>query len=119
MSKLDVIYAYHHGTFQKSWVGTFTYVIPLATSNDCIIICMNVVLPIGWLDSPKFFCAFSETLMDMVNALVHTSLPELGHWAITKISETGPGPPHNLDSLTHIYSYMYDMITVVKVWPER
>ena len=56
----------------------------------------------GWMVSPKLFCAFSETLMDVANALVHTLIPVPGPGAITKIPNTYPGPPHNLDSLTHI-----------------
>ena len=56
----------------------------------------------GWMVSPKLFCAFSETLMDVANALVHTLILVSGPGAITKIPNTYPGPPHNLDSLTHI-----------------
>ena len=29
----------------------------------------------GWVDSPKFFCAFLETLTDVANPLVDTNLP--------------------------------------------
>ena len=31
-----------------------------------------------------------------------------------KYPETGPSPPHNLDSLTHIDCYMYNVITSVQ-----
>ena len=72
-----------------------------------------MVLPMGWVDSPKCFCAFSETLMDAENALVQTLLPIPGYWAITKIRETGTGPLQTLDSLTHIDCYMDDAITEV------
>ena len=50
----------------------------------------------------------------MANNLVHTSIPVLGYEATTKIPKTGPGPPHTLDSLTHIYCYMDDVITAVQ-----
>ena len=55
-----------------------------------------------WVDKPNFFCAFSETLTDMVKALVHTSLLVPGYGYITKIPDTGPGLPHTLDSLNVI-----------------
>ena len=68
----------------------------------------------GWLDSPNYFCAFSETLTDVANALVHTSLPVPGYGTIYKIPETGLVPLYTLDSLTHIYFYMDDVITAVQ-----
>ena len=54
----------------------------------------------------------------MANALVHMSLLVMGSGAIKKISETNSGPPHTLDSLTHIYCYIDDMITAVQSWLE-
>ena len=57
----------------------------------------------GWVDSPKFFCAFLKTLIDVENALVDTDLPVPSYGAIFEIPATGPGPPHTLESLTHIY----------------
>ena len=51
---------------------------------------------------------------DVVNALVHKSPPVMTYGAIATIHETGPGPPHTLDSLTHIDCYMDDVITAVQ-----
>ena len=73
----------------------------------------------GWLDSPKFFCAFSEMLTDVANALVDTDLPVPAYGAISALSATDPGPPHTPDSLTHIDCYMYDVISVVQRGAER
>ena len=67
----------------------------------------------GWVDSPKFFCAFSETLIDVANALVDSELPVPAYGAISEIPSTGPGPPHTPESLTHIDCYMDDVISVV------
>ena len=66
------------------------------------------------MGSPKNFCAFSETLTDVANALVRTSLLVPGYGAIYKIPDTGPGVPYTLDSLTHIYCYMNEVITAVQ-----
>ena len=54
VSKLDVTDAYRSGTLCQSQLGAFAYVIPLAANNDCIIICIDLVLPVGWVDSPKY-----------------------------------------------------------------
>ena len=94
VSKLDVTYTYHRGTVKPSQVGTFPYVIPSAPAYKGHIICINLVLPMGWVDSPNFFCAFSETLTDVANVLVNTDLPVPSYGAISKILATGPGPPH-------------------------
>ena len=119
MTKLDVAYAYHCGTLCRSQVGSFAYVILSEADGNCIIICVDLVLLMGWMYSPKLFCMFSETYTDVTNALVHMYLPILEYGAIVNISETGPGPPHNLDSLTHKDCYIDDVITMVKSGTER
>ena len=58
VSKIGVKDAYHCGTLRMSQVGAFAYAVPLAPDDDGIIICVYLVLPMGWVDSPKFFCAF-------------------------------------------------------------
>ena len=94
MSKLDTTDAYHRGTFKPVQVGAFAYIILSAPGDEGIFICINLFLPMGWVDSPKFFCAFSETLTDVANALVDSELPVPSYGAISEITSTGPGPPH-------------------------
>ena len=55
VSKLDVTDAYHCGTLKPSQVGAFTYVVPSVPEDDVILICIDLVLPMGWVDSPNFF----------------------------------------------------------------
>ena len=114
VSKLGVTDAYHCGTLRPAQVGAFAYVVPASSEDDCIIICISLVLPMEWVDSPKYLCAFSEALTDVANALVHTLLPFPAYSAILAIPETGPVSPHTIDSLTHIGCYMDDMITAVQ-----
>ena len=71
-----------------------------------------------WVDSPKFLCALSEMLTNVTKTQVHTDLPILGYEDITKTPKTGPSPLHILDSLAHIYCYMYAVITAVQVGPD-
>ena len=73
----------------------------------------------GWVDPPKFFCAFSETLTDVTNALVDSELPVPSYSAISEMPSTGPGPPHTPESLTRIDYYMDDVISVVQGGPDR
>ena len=119
VSNMDVIDVYHRGMLQPSQVGDFAYVIPSTDYDDCIIICIGLVLPMGWMDSPKYFCAFSDTLMNVANTLVYTWLPVPGYGVISKIPDTGPVPPYTLDNLTYIECYMDDVITAVQGGLER
>ena len=95
-------------------VGEFDYVIPSTADNNYTIIYINIVLSIVWVDSPKYLCVLSETLTDVENKLVHTSLTVLGYGDTVKIPETGLSPPHTQDSLNHIDFYMDDVITAVQ-----
>ena len=63
---------------------------------------------------PQVFCAFSETLTDVANALVDSELPVPSYGAISEIPSTGPGPPHTPESLTHIDFYMDDIISALQ-----
>ena len=119
MSNLDVTDAYHRGTVTPLQVGAFAYVISSAPGDEGIFICIDLVLPMGWVDPPKFFCAFPETLMDVTNDLVDSEPPVPSYDAISETPSTGPGPPHTPKSLTHIDCYMDDVISVVQGGPDR
>ena len=119
VSKLDVTDAYHRGTLKPSQVGAFAYVVPSVPEDDAILICIDLVLPMGWVDSPKFFCAFSETLTDVANTLVYADLPVPAYGAISALPATEPAPFHTPASLTHIDCYMDDVIAVAQGGAER
>ena len=55
----------------------------------------------------------------MANALVDSELPVPSYGAKSKITATGPGPPHNPESLTHIDCYMDDVISVMQGGPDH
>ena len=94
VSKLGFIDVYHRSTVKPAQVGAFAYAIPSALGDEGKIICIDLVLSMGWVDSPKFFCAFLEMLTDVANALVDTDLPVPSYGAISDIPETSPGLPH-------------------------
>ena len=114
MSKLDLTDVYQRGTLKPSQVGAFAYVVPSVPEDDAILICIDLVLPIRWVDSPKFSCAFSKTLTDMANALVDADLPVPAYGEISALPSTEPGTPLSSASLAHIYCYMDDVIATVQ-----
>ena len=97
---------------------TFVYVVPSSTEDDGVIICIDMILPMGWVDSPKFFYDFFETLTDAANALVDTELPVPAYRAITTIPATRPPHPHTRKSLTHIDCYMDSVISSIQGGPK-
>ena len=60
VSKLDVTDAYHRGTVKPAQVGAFAYVIPSAPGDKGIFICIDLVLLMGWVDSPNFSARFPK-----------------------------------------------------------
>ena len=93
MSKLDVMNAYHCGTKHKSHVGAFANFLLLVPYNDVIIRCIDLVLPMGWVDSPKCFCTFLETLFEMANALVDAYLFGTKIWGNIRATGHKAAPP--------------------------
>ena len=55
VSTLNVTDAYHRSTLQPHQVGAFAYALPSVPEHYVIIICIDLVLPMGWVESPKFF----------------------------------------------------------------
>ena len=104
VSKLHVTDAYHCGTLKPPQAGAFACVVPLVPYNDIIIICIHLVLPMGWVESPKFFCAFSNNLTDVANALVDADLPLLSYGSISVLPalETPPPPPRRASSISTV-----------------
>ena len=46
--------------------------------------------------------------------MVDTDLPVLSYEEISALPATDPGPPHTLESLTHIEFYMDDVVSAVQ-----
>ena len=66
--------AYHHDTLWTPQVGYFVYVVPSTPYDYGITIFIEMVLKMGWVDSPMF-CALSKTLPNAPNALVDPDQP--------------------------------------------
>ena len=60
VSKMDVTDEYHRVTVTLSQVGVFAYIVPLALEDEGCIICIYLVLPMVWVESPKFFRVYEN-----------------------------------------------------------
>ena len=70
LSKWDISYTFHRCPIRAEHIGAFTYVVPPLPSDTTIILCINLVLPMGWVNSPDMFCAASETVADIANGYI-------------------------------------------------
>ena len=70
MSKWDISDAFHLCPLRAAHIGAFTYVVPPLPSDTTILLCVDLVLPMGWVNSPDMFCAASETVADMANGYI-------------------------------------------------
>ena len=43
---------------------------PPLPGDTKILLCIDLVLPMGWVNSPDMFCAASETVVDMANGYI-------------------------------------------------
>ena len=56
---------FHRCPLRDAHIGAFTYVVLPLPSNTTILLCIDLVLPMRWVNSPDMFCAASETVADM------------------------------------------------------
>ena len=69
-SKWYISDVFHRCPLRASHIGACTYVVPPLSSDTIILLCIDLVLPMGWVNSPDMFCASSETVADMANGYI-------------------------------------------------
>ena len=119
-SKWDVTDAFHRCNIKPSDVGAFAYVVPPLPSDTSFLLCINLVLPMGWVNSPDFFCAASETVVDITNDKITSSPPDLVAYGPTKaLYSTAPHPQASEARLQCADVYMDDLICLAQGSPEQ
>ena len=119
--KLDITDMYQRGIVNPLQVGAFAYVIPSVpgvipsvTGEAVCVICIDLVLPMGWVDSPIFFL---RVFGNADRCGKHSG----GHGPPGPVLQRDlqdptdqAGGPYTPESLVHIHSYMYDVIPTVQ-----
>ena len=67
LSKWDVSDDFHQCLLRPGDIGAFTYIVPPLPTEISTLLCIELVLPIGWVNSPDMFCTASETVSDVAN----------------------------------------------------
>ena len=82
--------------------------------------CINLVLPMGWVNSPDLFCATSETTADIANAYCRDPSTPFYQYAPTKGTySTSPSPSASSSRLQHTDVYMDDFISLTQGDPSQ
>ncbi|KAG7365483.1 hypothetical protein IV203_038687 [Nitzschia inconspicua] len=81
LTKIDIKDGYWRMRMCEDGKWNFAYTLPRNDPNHELIVVLCLTLPMGWVDSPPFFCAVTETARDIMHA--YEALPEL--------------PPHPLE----------------------
>ena len=77
VSKWDISDAFHRCHLRPKYVGTFSYVVPPTPSDPDPLICIDIVLLMGWVNSLDLFCSTSDTVTGIRNvSFPNTDTPE-------------------------------------------
>ena len=116
LSKWDISNAFHQCPLRAAHIGAFTYVVPPLPSDTTILLFINLVLPMGWINSPDIFCAASETVAYMANGYIldPTSAFQIYPPAANKYY-TEPAPIESSARLQCTEVYMDDLMSSTQV----
>ena len=110
ISKWDISDAFHRFHICPEDVGAFTYVVPPIPSDPKPLLCIDLVLPMGWVNLPDLFYATSETVTDESNkafrSVSTTKLPYLPTVGLYKTLITWTASPSRLQ---YADVYMHDI----------
>ena len=120
LSKWDVSDAFPRCPLRPSHVGAFAYVVPPVDKDPSTLLCIDLVLPMGWVSSPDLFCATSETTADIANAYCLDPSTPFCQYAPTKgVYHTTDSPPASPSRLQHTDVYMDDFISLTQGDPSQ
>ena len=98
-----------------SYIGKFTYTVPPLLSNPTVLIFIDLVLPMGWVNLQDLFCFALETFAENTNgyALDPSSAfaiypPKAGAYNTNNAQTASPG------HLQYVGVYMYDLLCVAQ-----
>jgi hypothetical protein len=89
LGKIDLADGFYWVWVAEGDIVNLGVVLPKYAGEDQLV-AFPLTLPMGWVESPPYFCTFTETMVDVANALLkNVDLPEhpLEHLANTKPSD--------------------------------
>ena len=120
LSKWEISDGFHRCLLRPADVGDFTYVVHPIPEDPEIYLCVDLVLPMGWFNSPPFFCAASETATDLANAyLANPQTPWMDYAPKRDIYATTPNDTASSNRLQKVEVYMDDFMGMTQGDPDQ
>ena len=91
MSKTDVSDGFYQGWLRAMGLMQLGLVMPLDTQDGEPLIAFPLAAPMGWVESPPFFTALSETAADLGNAAIRAGRHPPPH-RLERVADTNPSP---------------------------
>ena len=102
LMKLDLSDGFYRVPLRDSDIPLLGVAFPVAP-GETPLVAMPLVLPMGWTESPPYFCSATETIADLANNLAHSTWSPPPHplevaaatapEADTALTLTAPAPP--------------------------
>ena len=70
LSTWDISDAFHQYIMTEEDVGAFAYVVPPLTMDKMAYLCVELVIPMGWVNYPPFLFVASEVEVDLTNLYI-------------------------------------------------
>jgi hypothetical protein len=70
LSKIDVADGFYRVDLESATAPTLAVILP-HQAGEPPLVAIPLSLPMGWVESPPYFCAASETIADLANANIH------------------------------------------------
>ena len=100
LAKADVADAFMRVWVEAESVSRLGALIPSLPGEEPLI-AFPLVLPMGWTDSPPYFCTVSETAADLTNELLIAAPQDPAPHRLDEAADTrGPAPPSLLPTAT-------------------
>jgi len=114
MMKIDLADGYYQVPLSPSGIPHLSVITPFSTADGDPLIAFPITLPMGWKDSPPFFCAFTETIGDVSNRQLRTGMQSMSpHPLKAMANDHGAGMAL---SCWHAWMYVW-MISLG--WPKQ
>ena len=93
-------------------VGAFSYVLYPTPSDPATMLCIDLVLPMEWVNSPGMFYSTSETVTCIViTSFTSADNPGKTYAPTNRLYNTSPEATSGPSRLQYVYIYMY-----VSIW---
>ena len=120
LSKWDISDGFHRCLLRPADVGAFTYVVPPIPEDPAIYLCVDLVLPMVWVNSPPLFCAAYETAADLANTYLENPQTPWRPYVPTKgIYVTTPNNAASSNRLKKVEVYMDDFMEMTQGDPDQ